>query len=463
MTAMTNKKLLLFGFSILLYIVTFIPIMETSEVIRAIACLIIIQVLWIGGVFPLAFSSLLLMLLLSVHFFTYEETLSYFASEIVWLLFSTFILAGAFIESGLASRLSLKLLSLSKGSSRLLVFFSFLLMFILSLFIPSNVGKASLVSSVLDSIVKHLQKMGSVERLAKSLFIGLTLIVPISGAVVATGASSTLYAYGILGDVTVGLDYVQWLVYMAPPIIIFMLLLYVLFLVVFPPEKINGPELEALIDEKLFALGRMSVKEWKVLVIIGLTVILWMTGSLHGFSVSLVALFGAILTLLPGTGIWQWEQAKKRIGWDLLLFFAATLMLSSMLIKTGAVNWFASQLIELLSMDSYFMVTIVLLLVTALLRLFFVNVLGFLTIMLPVTLAIGEAFPAHNPLFLSMGVFLMGIPGFILITQSPIHLISYEYGYFNKRDLLRLGSGAFVIWFLVVLATIYGYWMMVYS
>lgn len=463
MKTMTNKKRLLFGFSVLLYIVTFLPVTETSEIIRAIACLIIIQVLWIGGVFPLAFSSLLLMLLLSVHFFTYEETLSYFASEIVWLLFSTFILAGAFIESGLASRLSLKLLSLSKGSSRLLVFFSFVLMFILSLFIPSNVGKASLVSSVLDSIIKHLQKMGSVERLAKSLFIGLTLIVPISGAVVATGASSTLYAYGLLGDVTVGLDYVQWLLYMGPPIVIFMFFLFLLFLIVFPPERIDGPELEGLIEEKLLGLGKMSVNEWKVLAIIGTTVVLWMTGSLHGFSVSLVALFGAILTVLPVTGIWQWEQAKKRIGWDLLLFFAATLMLSNLLIKTGAVKWFAEQLIELLSMDSYFTVTLLLLLMTALLRLFFVNVLGFLTIMLPVTLAIGEAFPTHDPLFLTMGVFLIGIPGFTLITQSPIHLISYQYGYFNKRDLLRLGSGAFIIWFLVVLASIYGYWMMFYS
>ncbi|WP_232329824.1 MULTISPECIES: SLC13 family permease [unclassified Sporosarcina] len=463
MTVMTKKKRLLVLCSVLLYIITFSPFVETSEVLRAVACLIIIQVLWIGGVFPLAFSSLLLMLLLSVHFFTYEETLSYFASEIVWLLFSTFILAGAFIESGLASRLSLKLLSLSKGSSRLLVFFSFVLMFILSLFIPSNIGKASLVSSVLDGIVRHLQTMGRVERLAKSLFVGLTLIVPISGAVVATGASSTLYAFGLLGEVTQGLDYVRWLLYMGPPIILFLLLLFLLFLVVFPPEQIDGAELEKVIGQKLHSLGQMSRSEWKVLAILGLTVILWMTGSLHGFSVSLVALFGAILTVLPVTGIWQWETAKRKIGWDLLLFFAATLMLSSMLIKTGAVKWFAVQLIEVLSMESYFLVVLSLLLLTALLRLFFVNVLGFLTIMLPVALAIGEAFPSHDPLYLSMGVFLMGIPGFVLITQSPIHLISYEYGYFTKRDLLQLGSGAFVIWLLVVLASMYGYWMVFYS
>ncbi|WP_432354505.1 SLC13 family permease [Sporosarcina sp. A2] len=459
---MTKTKRMIFSASLLIYILTFQPFFETSIVVQAIMSLIIIQVLWIGGVFPLAFSSLLLMLLLSVHFFTFTETLSYFGSEIVWLLFATFILAGAFIESGLASRLSLKLLSLSKGSSRLLVFFSFVLMFVLSLFIPSNVGKAGLVSSMLDSIVKHLQSVGKATNLAKSLFIGLTLIVPISGAVVATGASSTLYAYGLLGELTSGLDYVQWLLFMGPPIVVFIFVVYGLFLVIFPLESIDAQLLETVIEEKLQGLGKMSIHEWKVLGIISLTVFLWMTESVHGFSVALVALFGAVLTILPGTGIWKWEVAGKKVNWDLILFFAATLMLSNMLIKTGTVKWFASLLTDTLAEDSYLLVVLLVLGVTALLRLFFVNVLGFLTIILPVAIAIGEAFPSHDPLFLAMGVFLVGIPGFILITQSPIHLISYDYGYFSKKDLFRVGSIAMVLWFGLVVLTMYGYWMVVY-
>ncbi|WP_233505345.1 SLC13 family permease [Sporosarcina sp. BI001-red] len=459
---MTHTKRVIFSISLLIYILAFLPFMETPVVVQAIASLIIIQVLWIGGVFPLAFSSLLLILLLSVHFFTFKETLSYFGSEIVWLLFATFILAGAFIESGLASRLSLKLLSLSKGSSRKLVFFSFVLMFTLSLFIPSNVGKAGLVSSMLDSIVKHLQAVGKATNLAKTLFIGVTLIVPISGAFVATGASSTLYAYGLLGELTSGLDYSKWFLYMGPPIIVFILVLYGLFLILFPLEQIDAILLENVIEEKLRGLGKMSRSEWKVLFIISVTVLLWMTEGIHGFPVALVALFGGVLTILPGTGIWAWEAASKKVNWDLIIFFAATLMLSNMLIKTGTVQWFASLLTDTLAEDSYLLVVLILLGVTALLRLFFVNVLGFLTIILPVAIAIGEAFPTHDPLFLAMGVFLMGIPGFILITQSPIHLISYDYGYFTKRDLFRIGSIAMFVWLGIVTVTMYGYWMLVY-
>ncbi|MCG3086567.1 SLC13 family permease [Sporosarcina cyprini] len=459
---MKSRKTLLFFSCLLAYVFTFLPVFQVPLVIKAFMCLIIIQALWIGGVFPLAFSSVLLMLMLSFHFFSYEETLSFFASEIVWLLFSTFIIAGAFIESGLASRLSLKLLALSRGSSRLLIFFSFILMFVLSLFIPSNVGKASLVASVLDEIVENLRAMCKVENVAKSLFIGLTFMVPISGAFVATGASSTIYAYGLLGGLTGGLDYVKWLVFMGPPILLFILLLYVLFIFIFPPEPIDKQLLKGLMDDRIEKLGKMSVPEIKVLWIIVLVVLLWMTESIHGYSVSLVALLGAALTMLPYSGVWKWEQASKKIGWDLILFFAATLMLSNMLIATGAVNAFANMLVTLFATDSYVWIVLLLLAVTALLRLVFVNVLGFLTIILPIAVTVGQAFPDQNPLFLAMGVFLMGIPGFLLVTQSPIHLISYEYGHFSKKDLLKIGSLSMGTWFAILIATMYGYWSIFY-
>ncbi|MFP3359613.1 anion permease, partial [Planococcus sp. SIMBA_143] len=95
------KKQLLLVITFLLYALFFLPFFKWDETWKAIAALSIIQILWIGKVFPLAFSSLLLILLISFHFFSYEQTLSYFSSGIVWLLFSTFIISTAFIKTGL--------------------------------------------------------------------------------------------------------------------------------------------------------------------------------------------------------------------------------------------------------------------------------------------------------------------------------------------------------------------------
>lgn len=453
-----NQKMILFYITIVLYVVFLAPLMDWDVKNKALAALIIVQILWIGRVFPLAFSSILFILILSFHFFTFEETLSYFGTDIIWLLFSTFIIAGAFIETGLASRISLKMLRLSKGSGKQLIFLSFILMFVLSLFVPSNIGKGSLVSSVLDGIVKNLERVTEVPNLAKSLFIGVAYIVAISGAFVATGASSTIYAYGMLADVSPKLSFIHWVLYFGPPILIFMILLYLLFLYCFPPENIDQTLVLQFIDQQLEQLGGMSKSEIKILCIIGLTLTLWITESVHGFSVPMIAMLGASLTILPHIGVFNWNRAKTKINWDMILFFAATLMVSEMLMKTGTVKWLASSLIDAFDSFPPYMIFIFLVLCTAVLRIIFVNVLGFLTVIIPLAITVGQSIPTISPFVIAMAVFLTGIPGFLLITQSPVHLVSFSYGYFKEKDLLHVGKYALGIWLLIVIGSVFFYW-----
>lgn len=452
-----KKKVLLF-MSALLYGVFLLPIFDWDLKVQALVLLLIIQILWIGRVFPLAFSSILLMVMLSFHFFTFEETMSYFGSGIIWLLFSTFIISHAFIKTGLASRISLKMLRLSTGSGKKLIFISFLLMFVLSVLIPSNVGKGSLIASVLNSIVINLKKINPVSNLSKSLFIGLTYVVAISGAFVATGASSTIYAYGLLSEITDQMSYLNWILFFGPPIFVFILLLWVLFLLIYPPEAIEKTVVLNLIDEKLDVLGKISLNEIKIICIIGLTVLLWITESLHHFSVPLIALMGASLTVLPVIGVWDWETARKKVDWDMILFFAGTLMVAKMLIETGAVDWIANVMVQQFSSYSPFVLLVFIIVATALLRIVFVNVLGFLTIMIPIAIKIGENVEGLTSLEMAMAVFLTGIPGFLLITQSPVHLISFGYGNFTEKELFRVGIFAMIIWLLIVIGSGLFYW-----
>ncbi|MED4017761.1 SLC13 family permease [Sutcliffiella cohnii] len=453
-----NKKMILFYLSILLYTIFLTPLIGWDLKVEAFVALVIIQILWIGRVFPLAFSSVLLILMLSFNFFTFEETMGYFGSGIIWLLFSTFIIASAFIKTGLASRISLKMLRMSQGSGKQLIFLSFMLMFVLSLFIPSNIGKGSLVASVLDSLVKSLKKIVNVPNLAKSLFIGVAFIASISGAFVATGASSTIYAFGIMGEITSQLTFVSWILYFCPPIVFFLILLWVLFMIYFPPESVDKTLVVRLIDEQINELGKMTVSEIKVLVIIGMTLLLWMTESLHEFSIPLIAMLGASFTVLPFSGIWDWDEAKKSIDWDMILFFAATLMVSKMLIETGTVIWIADELVGAFGSFSPYIVLVFLVISTALIRIIFVNVLGFLTIIIPIAITVGQSVTTIDPLIMAMAVFLAGVPGFLLITQSPVHLISYSYGYFTEKDLFRVGLLSMVLWVAVVFGSVFFYW-----
>ncbi|MFC4557828.1 SLC13 family permease [Virgibacillus kekensis] len=457
---MDKKKTIIFTITIVLYMFFLTPLFQWDIKIMAIATLLIIQILWVGRVFPLAYSSILLILILSFNFFSYDEVMSYVGTGIVWLLFSTFIIANAFIKTGLASRISLKILRLSKGSGSLLIFISFILMFVLTIFIPSNIGKSSLVASVLDGISNSLQKVSDVSNLSKALFIGISYVGAISCAFVATGASSTIYVYGMLQSISTEVTYLSWMFLFGPPIFIYIILLWLILTVYFPPGKIDRSSIIQLIDERLVELGKVQVGEKKMIAIISLTLLLWITQSWHGFSIPLVGMLGAALTISPLIGVWDWKEASEKVNWNIMIFFAATLMISDLLIKTGTVGWLVDGLSTRMENLSSYLVLLLLVISIALIRVVFVNVLGFLTIIIPVAIAIGENIPEINTLVVVMAVFLAGVPGFFLVTQSPVHLISYSFNHFTDRELLRIGFPSAIAWLVVVFLSVF-YWQLV--
>ncbi|WP_099159605.1 SLC13 family permease [Virgibacillus ndiopensis] len=455
------KKNILLIIVLTLYVLFFSPVIEWSIQMKALGTLVIIQTLWIGRVFPLSFSSILLILLLSFHFFSYDETLSYFGSSLVWLIFAIFILSHAFISTGLASRISLYILSLAKGSGRILLFVSFILSFILTFFIPSNIGKGSLISSILHDIIKSLKKVQPTSNLAKTFFIGIAYVSAISAAFVPTGASSTVYAFGMFSSISDKITYFHWLIYFGLPIFVFVLLLWGIFNHFLPIERVDQKMVKDLIRSKMDELGSWSIPEIKIAFIIVVTLLLWLTQPLHGYSIPLVGLLGSSVVVLPYIGVMDWDEAKKSVNWDLMIFFAATLMLSNMLINTGTIDKLAQYVIGHSQHYPSFFLVIGLVVFTALIRIVFVNVLGFLTIMLPLAITLGEQIDGISPLTLAMAVYLVGVPGFLLITQSPVHLISYSYGYFTHQNLLRVGSVSMLIWICIVLASIFLYWDLV--
>ncbi len=129
-----------------------------------------------------------------------------------------------------------------------------------------------------------------------------------------------------------------------------------------------------------------------------------------------------------------------------------------MLIETGTVDWIANAMVGYFDSYSPYIVLVFLVISTALLRIIFVNVLGFLTIVIPIAITVGQSISTISPLVVAMAVFLTGVPGFLLITQSPVHLISYSYGYFTEKDLFRVGLFSMMIWLLIVFVSVFFYW-----
>jgi len=280
-----QNKLLL-GVSASLYIL-FFWIGDWAPEIKAGGALLLIQVLWIGRVFPLAYSSVILILILSFHLTSYEDVLSYLGSSLVWLLFSTFILAHAFVSTGLASRVALSILNLARGSGKLLLLLSYIMMFVLTIFIPSNIGKGKLISDILDNLIDKLQGIQQTTNLGRSFFIGVAYVSAISAAFVPTGASSTIYAFGMFSSVSDEMSYINWLIYFSFPMLTFVLVLWLIFQGIFPNESVDKETAKNLLYSQKKELGKWKPQEVKMAFIITGTLVLWLTQTWHGYSIQL--------------------------------------------------------------------------------------------------------------------------------------------------------------------------------
>lgn len=446
--------------SIIMYIVFMTPVVnEWNSIIKAFTLLVIAQLLWIGRVFPMAYTALIVLLLISIHLLPYDEVIGFLGSDIVWLLFSTFIISGGFLKSGLALRVSLHILSWSRGGSKQILLMSFVVMCVLAVLIPTNVGRAGLVASILLGMVKHLEQQGPIRNIAKALFIGLNYIGVLTGVIVMTGSNSSIYAFGIFQTISsVEWTYILWAILFAPPILLFVLLLWGAFLRLYPLEKLDKQKVLDYINEELTKFGRLTVAEIKMLVIISVTVFLWISEPYHGYSVSMIGMAGAVMTMLPVVGIWTWQEAKKEIEWDFLIFFAVSLTIAHMLINSGALEWLASTVVKNTMFLHPSIFIVVFGTVAVALRIIFMNLLGYMSIMLPLALMIGDQIYGMSPILLAMVVLLAGTPGFFLITQSPTNLISYQHGYYTEQELMRTGSVVSVIWLIIVLLTFSLYW-----
>ncbi|QKY68437.1 SLC13 family permease [Lentibacillus sp. CBA3610] len=241
----------------------------------------------------------------------------------------------------------------------------------------------------------------------------------------------------------------------------FVLVLWIIFYIIFPSEKVNRKMVKDLIFSEKEKLGNWSSKEIKMTVIITITLSLWVTQPWHGYSIPLIGMLGAAMVIFPYVGVMDWDKARVGVDWDMMIFFAATLMLSNILIDTGAMDVVAGWLINSTENLHPIMVVITLCLIIAVARVLFVNVLGFLTIVLPLALILGERILMFSSLELAMSVYLIGVPGFLLITQSPVHLITYAYGYYNQRDLFRVGIISMAAWLAIVFLSIFFYWKIV--
>ncbi len=290
------------------------------------------------------------------------EVFSSFGGSIVWLMIAVFSFATGLQNSGLMTRLALKMLTIFPKNYFGQILSLMLAGLVVSPLIPSNNAKSNLLVPVATEMT---QQVGYEKRSKAALGHLTAVFIPpyIGSHAFLTGSVNVAYMLGVIG-----LSF-SWLGYLSMTWLWLVILLVGTFIFCMtyckPAEKLNIPE--GYFEDKLKELGKIKKEEWIALVIVIVCLVFWIGNF---FDAGMVALLGSVA--FCAFGILATKDFTSRIPWSLIMFIGALISIAGFMDTTGVSTWLASVLGPILSpvVSSVWVFVPVLLVITWILRAF---------------------------------------------------------------------------------------------
>lgn len=376
-----------------------------------------------------------------------------FNTHVVWLMIGAFIIAAVLEQSGLLKRL-IRWVQKNCYSRGRVTLFTFVLVQILSVVIPSTSGRASALLPIYRAFGWQFGK--------NKKFFGLTIPVLILMAANTTliGAGSHIIGIGILEAQTDRtISYMSFLIYGMPfALLIGGISLYLLskwYL-----KDMELPEVQAQDAEE--ENEPLSNHEKKALWLIGITLALWLTEAFHGFDIAFVTMLMSMIMMLPQAGLISWKEGLQNVSWSLIFFVAGATALGELLVTYKVTDYFQERFLNIFStfdITNEFIMLMLIVLISVTSHLYITSHTTRAVVFIPVLLIFADMFTL-NP---SAVVFitLIGINYCVTLpVSSKALLIFYEEDDrpFNTRDLVKVSMWLMPLYILLMVVTYYVFW-----
>ena len=423
-------------------------------------------ILWITEALPNYLTSLIVILLTVVFGVTTDKAaLNQLGHPVMWLNILSFILASMLVKTQFAKRIALMFV-IKFGKSAKGVLWSFLIInIILSMFISATTVKASIMLPIFMVVCAiYGASDGNRNNFGRNLVIQNLFQVNIGASSFYTGSGANLLAISLIcgasGAYTdKSFGYFDWLGAITPVGLLILVIGLLLSMYVFFPMKkeeqkpqINGG-LDRLKDE-LAGMGKMSFEEWKAVGIFVLVLALWVTKPLHGIDETMVALIGAILALLPGVGVVNWNHVD--IPWHLMIFSAGAYTLGAGLNATDLPNTMVNAAFNSLGIGqgadtSYFMLYVVLTGVMIFSALLFQSKNMRVMVFIPIALGVERKLNLP-PMSLTLPMTMLIEHVYVLPFNSKPAALLINTNQYSTADAFKYGITMMIIsWLIVIL------------
>jgi sodium-dependent dicarboxylate transporter 2/3/5 len=343
-----------------------------------------------------------------------------FSQDIIILFMGGFLLSGAVTKHGLDQAIASRVLRPFTRSPLLLLYGVLGITAFFSMWM-SNTATAAMMIAISAPLTRMLPDD---DRFIYAILLAVPFGANIGGIGTPIGTPPNAIAFGALNTAGYHITFLKWILVVVPLEILILatvgLLLYLFFK---PGADLKLGELEVA--------GTLSFRGKATLIILGVTVLLWLTSGQHGMQSAPVALLAAAaLTALRVLD----QHDVDSIEWDILILMWGGLSLGVALEQSGLMGYISQADLADLPGGTW-TVAVVITLVAVGLSTFMSNT-ATAAILVPMTLVVSlpgkEQFAMLAALACS---FAMAIP-----VSTPPNAIAYATGKIPLRIMLRTGG-----------------------
>lgn len=297
---------------------------------------ILIIMVWAFELMPLAAPALILPIIyISFGLATPAQAFSPWTTELPWLFIGGMVISSVFERTGLMKRMAITAIKIAGGTYRGILLGFLIVGLILCVIIPSTAARTTLFLPLAFGIITALNlKKNSKEAvaiMAASSFMALTPYTIVDGI--------NLISYSIAKNFNVHLTWMEYMIEMG--LMTFLLsAVYIVAIIFFYRgdasifKKENHFKTKEYFDKEHSKLGKMSIREKKVILVLAIMVAILCTSSIHEISAGWVFAIGAFCFYLPGLDVAE-DKDLKSVNMPMIILMTGAMTIGAVSMATG--------------------------------------------------------------------------------------------------------------------------------
>jgi solute carrier family 13 (sodium-dependent dicarboxylate transporter), member 2/3/5 len=389
----------------------------------------------------------------------FNVAFSGFANDTPWFLFGAMLFGRMAGKSGLARRLAYSIM-LRVGSTYSRILLGLIITdFLLTFIVPSGLARVVILAAIALALVEGFRaQKGS--NIARGMFLILTytgnlfdkMILAGAGSITAAGAMTKFGGVEVLWGV--------WLFAFLPCSIITVLVAWRLTLRLYPPEQTTLAGGQEFFRDELAKMGPWSPLEKKAALLIGVAISLWVTDFLHHLPPAMIGLGVGLFALLPSVGILE-EEDMRTLNYMPVFFVATAVSMGNVLEATKGLDVLTNAVFTGIQpyLGNVFATTAIMYWTGFVYHFFLASEISMLATSMPLVMEFAKSH-GMNALMLGL-IWTFSAGGKLFAYQSGVLVVGYSYGYFEARDLVRIGAWLTVVEFCVLMLLVPFYWPLI--